>query len=102
TAPTAPADPGRSSSPGYDRPSGDKAGRQDAADGADRPDCHYRVVPGDTLWSIAAAHLPPGASDAEVAAEWPRWYAANTDVLGDDPHLIHPGQLLAAPEGQPS
>ena len=52
---------------------------------------------GDTLWSIAAAHLGPGASDAEVAAEWPRWYEANRPVIGDDPDDIVPGQRLQAP-----
>lgn len=52
---------------------------------------------GDTLWSIAAAHLGPGATDAEVAAEWPRWYEANRAVIGDDPDEIVPGQQLRAP-----
>lgn len=57
----------------------------------------YVVTPGDSLWSIAAEHLEPGASAAQVAAAWPRWYAANRDVIGPDPDLIHPGQLLLAP-----
>jgi len=52
---------------------------------------------GETLWSIAARHLGPEATDAQVAAEWPRWYAANRRVIGDDPALIHPGQQLVAP-----
>jgi nucleoid-associated protein YgaU len=52
---------------------------------------------GDTLWSIAAAHLGPGATDAEVAAEWPRWYEANRAVIGDDPDEIVPGQQLQTP-----
>lgn len=52
---------------------------------------------GDSLWSIAARHLGPTASDAEVAWEWPRWYAANRDVVGDDPDLLTPGQLLRPP-----
>ena len=52
---------------------------------------------GDSLWSIAARHLGPGASDAEIAHEWPRWFAANAAVIGDDPDLILPGQQLAAP-----
>src|SRR4051812_27971727 len=52
---------------------------------------------GDTLWSIAARHLGPSASDAEIAHEWPRWYAANRDALGDDPDLLLPGQQLRPP-----
>ncbi len=53
---------------------------------------------GDTLWSIAARHLGEGATDAEVAAAWPRWYAANRAVVGPDPDLLRPGQVLHAPE----
>jgi nucleoid-associated protein YgaU len=52
---------------------------------------------GDTLWSIAAGHLGSGATDAEVAAEWPRWFEANRAVIGDDPDIILPGQQLLAP-----
>ncbi len=52
---------------------------------------------GDSLWSIAARHLGPGATDAEIAWEWPRWYAANRAVVGDDPDLLTPGQLLRPP-----
>ncbi len=55
-----------------------------------------RVRPGDSLWSITASHLGR-ASTAQIAAEWPRWYAANREVIGADPGLIHPGQVLVAP-----
>jgi LysM repeat protein len=55
------------------------------------------VAPGDSLWAIAARHLGAGASDAQIAAEWPAWYAANATTIGDDPGLIHPGQVLTAP-----
>lgn len=66
---------------------------------ADTTDRSAHVVrPGDSLWSIARAHLGPQATDTEVAAEWPRWYATNRAVIGADPHLIHPGQHLLAPE----
>jgi nucleoid-associated protein YgaU len=57
---------------------------------------------GDTLWSIAARHLGPGASDAEVAAAWPAWFAANGDVIGDDPDVLRPGQVLLVPSGSSS
>lgn len=69
------------------------AGTTDPADTAEG----YVVRPGDTLWGVAAAHLPAGATEAEVAAEWPRWWAANRDVVGPDPDLIHPGQVLQRP-----
>jgi LysM repeat protein len=55
------------------------------------------VVRGDSLWRIAAEHLGPQASDAEIAEAWPAWYAANADVIGDDPDLIYPGQELRVP-----
>ncbi|MDQ0373288.1 LysM peptidoglycan-binding domain-containing protein [Cellulomonas humilata] len=55
------------------------------------------VAAGDSLWSIAARHLPPGATDAQVAAAWPRWYAVNAAAIGADPDLIRPGQVLAVP-----
>lgn len=52
---------------------------------------------GDTLWDIAARHLGPAAGIAEIAAEWPRWYAANRTVIGPDPDHLEPGQRLHAP-----
>jgi nucleoid-associated protein YgaU len=52
---------------------------------------------GDTLWDIAARHLGPAASAAEVALEWPRWHRANRDLIGPDPGLILPGQRLHPP-----
>jgi len=55
------------------------------------------VHAGDCLWSIAGRHLGPQATDAEIAAAWPSWYAANRDVIGADPNLLHPGQQLVAP-----
>ena len=32
---------------------------------------------GDSLWAIAARHLGPDASDAEIARAWPAWFEAN-------------------------
>lgn len=60
---------------------------------------HIVVRRGDTLWDIAARHLPAGTTSAEVALEWPRWYAANRAVLGEDPDLIRPGTRLTPPTG---
>jgi len=56
------------------------------------------VLRGDSLWTIAAAHLPDGATAADVAAAWPRWYEANRDVVGDDPDVLLPGQILRIPD----
>jgi nucleoid-associated protein YgaU len=52
---------------------------------------------GDSLWDLAARHLGPDASAADVAAEWPRWYAANRQVIGPDPDLLLPGERLVPP-----
>lgn len=52
---------------------------------------------GDTLWDIVARRLGPDATAEQVAAEWPRWYAANLSTIGADPDLILPGQRLTAP-----
>ncbi|WP_159048660.1 LysM peptidoglycan-binding domain-containing protein, partial [Streptomyces sp. NRRL F-4489] len=49
-------------------------------------DGRYRVAPGDNLSAIAAAHELPGG--------WPALYHRNQDVVGADPDLIQPGQLL--------
>ena len=52
---------------------------------------------GDTLWSIAARHLGPNPSDAEIAQAWPAWHDANREVVGSDPDLLLPGQVLRSP-----
>ena len=53
---------------------------------------------GDSLWTIARRHLGPGATDVEVAAAWPHWYAANRAVIGPDPDVLLPGQVLRPPD----
>ena len=55
------------------------------------------VREGDTLWSIAAACLPPEAAESDVATAWHRIYDLNRDVIGGDPDVIHPGQRLDLP-----
>ena len=55
----------------------------------------YTVVAGDTLWDIAAAHLPPAErSVARVHHYWQQLYRANRHAVGADPDLIHPGTRL--------
>ena len=56
------------------------------------------VVAGDSLWSIAARGLgSTPASDVDVALEWPRWYQANKAVVGENPDVLLPGQVLRPP-----
>ncbi|UZX03911.1 LysM peptidoglycan-binding domain-containing protein [Arthrobacter sp. CDRTa11] len=55
------------------------------------------VLSGDTLWDIAARELGPAATDVEVALQWPRWYAANRGVIGENPDVLLPGQILKSP-----
>jgi hypothetical protein len=58
------------------------------------------VVAGDCLWRIAENRLlATGArpTAADVAAAVDRWWTANADVIGPDPDLIHPGQVLRPP-----
>lgn len=71
-----------------------RPGRMDTAPAAVRA----TVRSGDSLWSLAAQQLGPLATDAEIAAQWPRWYERNRAVIGDRPELILPGQILEVPE----
>lgn len=68
-----------------------------ASAGSDREVVVHR---GDSLWSIAARHLGPQPSDAEIARAWPRWFDLNRDLIGDDPDLILPGQILRVPDAE--
>ncbi|MGK5529906.1 M23 family metallopeptidase [Streptomyces sp. URMC 129] len=64
----------------------------------------YTVVKGDSLFKIADAQ--------DVEGGWEQLYEDNRQVIGGDPHLIHPGQELsldgtaaaqtAAPEPEPA
>lgn len=60
------------------------------------------VKQGDTLWSIAAATLKTNRA-GRIASYWPLIYKANRSVIGSDPDLIMPGQVLALPhsDGRP-
>jgi hypothetical protein len=61
------------------------------------PDDAHVVTRGESLWSIARDHLGEGATDRQIDAEWPRWYQANRQVIGDDPDHILPGMRLTPP-----
>lgn len=94
-----PASPAPSQPPDREpSPSGD-VGLVSSAPAAARPsvDEHVVVHRGDSLWAIAARHLGPHAGPREIAHAAQRWYAANRDVIGEDPDLVQPGQLLVPP-----
>ena len=55
------------------------------------------VLAGDTLWDVAAHAMGPGASDVEIAMQWPRWYEANRALIGQNPDVLLPGQILQPP-----
>ncbi len=50
----------------------------------------YTVVKGDTLWAIAKRFYGDGS-------KWPTIYEANKEVIGANPNLILPGQVLVIP-----
>jgi nucleoid-associated protein YgaU len=63
------------------------------------PGAHV-VVRGDCLWDIAAARLAEAGgtpSNAEIATTVRAWWTANADVIGPDPDLLLPGQVLRPP-----
>lgn len=61
------------------------------------------VLRGDCLWDIAAdwlaARSPGQVTPAATAAAVQAWWATNADVVGPDPDLLRPGQVLRAPDG---
>ncbi len=57
----------------------------------------YRVQPGDSLWAIACRESSTTTTE-EINRRWRQIYEANRDTIGDNPDLIHPGQVLLIPE----
>jgi nucleoid-associated protein YgaU len=59
------------------------------------------VVRGDCLWTIAAGRLRADSgrtpTDAEAVTAVQAWWRANAGVIGPDPDLLLPGQVLEAP-----
>jgi Tfp pilus assembly protein FimV len=54
------------------------------------PGSTYTVQPGDTLFSIAQQAYGDGN-------QWQKIYDANKQVIGNDPNLIRPGEVLYIP-----
>ena len=59
----------------------------------DRGDCLWHIA-GDRL--LAATGRVPADGDVAVATE--AWWQANAAVIGPDPDLLLPGQVLRPPE----
>ena len=51
----------------------------------------YTVKAGDCLWNIAKSFYGNGADYTKI-------YEANKGVVGSNPNLIYPGQVLTIPE----
>jgi nucleoid-associated protein YgaU len=59
----------------------------DVASAAGSNVAQYTVQPGDNLWDIAHEQLGD-------ATKWGDIYKANTEIIGSNPGMIHPGQTL--------
>ncbi len=59
------------------------------------------VVRGDCLWDIAGAQLAGrlgrSPTGAEIARTTHAWWTANAEVIGPDPDVLLPGQVLRPP-----
>ena len=53
----------------------------------------HTVAAGDSMSAIAQQYYGSG-----VKEKWMAIYEANKDVMGDNPTLIHPGQVLKIPK----
>lgn len=60
-----------------------------------------RVQPGDTLWALTADLLST-TDPVRLAQGWPALWAANRSVIGADPNLLYPGELLRVPFAPPT
>ena len=97
--------PPASAEPGHHAPAATALPYPDRAVAPQRPvpyrpqvRAHTVVVrPGDSLWSIAARDLGPGAGDAEITEHWHALYGANRARIGPDPDLVEPGLRLLLP-----
>lgn len=77
-------------------PAGKKAVASACDASRSRSGCRYVVRRGDTLWGLAAAHLQTD-DVRRIARFWPKIHRHNRDVIGDNPDLLFPGQVLEIP-----
>ncbi|WP_040338404.1 LysM peptidoglycan-binding domain-containing protein [Candidatus Blastococcus massiliensis] len=85
--------------PGVDSPPSDGPTVPSGPD-APAPGAHV-VLRGDCLWDIAAAELTARLgrtpTDGETARATHAWWLTNAAVIGSDPDLLLPGQVLRPP-----
>ncbi len=74
---------------GATKPAAD-AGRPRETDGAPGLPQSYTVVSGDCLWNLAKRFYGDGSKYTVI-------YEANKNVIGGNPNLIYPGQVLTIP-----
>ncbi len=80
-------------------PVGREHSREPVAPG---PDDQVVVVRrGDSLWSLARQRLGPEVSRTAIYHAVHDWYDLNESVIGPDPDLILPGQVLHVPGARP-
>jgi hypothetical protein len=76
------------------------SGRPTAPDRSSGP---HVVLRGECLWDIAADRLargrPAPPTEPETARAVHAWWSANAPVIGPDPDLLLPGQVLTPPAG---
>lgn len=72
-----------------EKPKASEEPQRETADAPSGPQT-YTVVKGDCLWNIAKAFYGDGARYTII-------YEANQDVIGGNPNLIYPGQVLVIP-----
>ena len=70
--------------------------RHPAGKGTHIAKTHHTVMPGDTLWGIAGEVLAT-TDMRRIARYWPLIHRENRDVIGADPNLLRPGQVLTLP-----
>ncbi|MGY1632361.1 LysM peptidoglycan-binding domain-containing protein [Geodermatophilus sp. SYSU D01186] len=109
--PTAPTEPTEPAEPATSTESATPARPAPVATGSPQPEAvpdwpmpasgTHVVLRGECLWDIASADLrrrtgrPP--SGGEVAAAVHAWWRANAAVIGPDPDVLLPGQVLNPP-----
>jgi nucleoid-associated protein YgaU len=95
------AGPGGPEPPGHDELTGLVVPHRPvlaAPHGPSRQEPEVRIVrAGDSLWSVAADLLGPGASDAAVDRAWRAVYRANRGRIGPGPDLVMAGTRLVLP-----